>query len=327
MAKNILQRSAIARGLAVKWSKAEIAAEPLPPAAADATRKKNREDTLSTLQRVFPLGAVCRWWMVPPLQPAQPPDLSELTSTPHNRGDCPCPQVGTVWKGASPHPKRQHPKQQTWQPQLWQHPNGKELSNIAQEGLCLTNISWADCNLPGSGCRMQATCGEDFKVLEIHPPCFPSWAQLVAILTFVEPKASSASGSLEDPGLWLCEKYLATELTDHRVKKEVLKIKARLLWHFRAWLLTSSASHTLDLLAYFYQMKLMVAATVTLCGYRAGSQQVLGACFLCGFPPCSVLPPKSLSTVYLTLLGLTCNCCLLWRPVDLSVLSHHSRFC
>lgn len=76
---------------------------------------------------------------------------------------------------------------------------------------------------------MQATCGEDFKVLEIHPPCFPSRAQLVAILTFVEPKASSASGSLEDPGLWLCEKYLATKLTDHRVKKEVLKIKARLL--------------------------------------------------------------------------------------------------
>lgn len=39
-------------------------------------------------------------------------------------------------------------------------------------------------------------------------------------------------------------------------------------------------------------MKLMVAATVTLCGYSSGSEQVLNAHFLCGFSPLSVFPPR-----------------------------------
>lgn len=72
----------------------------------------------------------------------------------------------------------------------------------------------------------------------------------------------------------------------------------------------------------------MVAATVTLCGYSSGSEQVLNARFLCGFPPRSVFPPLgALKIVRLTLLCLSCERCLLqwavwFTPLGSACLAH-----
>lgn len=116
------------RGLAVRWSKAEIAAEP-PYSSSSRRYQKKLGRTLSAHYKGFShlgLFAGGEWFHHCSLH-------SHLTSAssplPHTtqRGDRPCPQVGTVWKGASPHPQRQHPKQQTQQPQLWQPPQWKRV--------------------------------------------------------------------------------------------------------------------------------------------------------------------------------------------------------
>lgn len=117
------------------------------------------------------------------------------------------------------------------------------------------------------------------------------------------------------------------------MKKEVLKIKAKLLRHFHAWLLTSSLSCTLDFLAYFYQMKLMVAARVTLCGYSSGSEQALSACFLCGFPPRSAFPPlralrnSVLDFCYASVVNAACSDGQGLKPPRSARLAHQPLLC
>lgn len=125
----------------------------------------------------------------------------------------------------------------------------------------------------------------------------------------------------------------APEPAEGRMKKEVLKIKAKLLRHFHAWLLTSSLSCTLDFLAYFYQMKLMVAARVALCGYSSGSEQALSACFLCGFPPRSAFPPLKalrnsvLDFCYASVVNAACSDGQGLKPPGSARLAHQPLLC